>query len=185
MLLLSFSSSSVAATHKLLVLLPSSEQPSCDGQSQGKLFAVLRQSDQRLSRAQAGKLKRPGPRPAALGKARTNIPLRLIRLRLRVRKVTACPESAGWSRGPERLSLEERGQRAPSSLSRVTTLSLLGKNPSPSLEMSMEMCSCLKHPLVPTSSGCPRTLYVSGRVPQDDQFIQARTISTSLALRRC
>lgn len=164
-------------------MLPlSSEQPSCDGQGQGKVFVVLRQSDQRLSRAQAGKLKCPGLWPAAPGKARTNIPLRLIRLRLRVGKVTACPESAGWSRGLESSSLEERGQRASSCLSRVTTLSLLGKNPSPRLEMSMETYFCLKHLLVPTSPGCPRTLCVSGRVPQDDQFCQALTISSSLAL---
>lgn len=143
---------------------------------------MLRQSDRRLCRAQTGKLKHPGPWPAALGKARTNIPLRLIRPRLRVRKVTACLESADWSRDLERLSLEERGQRAPSSLNWVTTLSLLGKSPSPRLEMSMETCSCLKHPLVPTGSGCPRTLCVSGRVPHDDQFSQALTISTSFAL---
>lgn len=168
--------------HEFLVLPLSSEQPSCDGQSQGKVFVVLRQSDRRLSRAQAGKLKRLGPWPAPLGKARTNTPLRLIRLRLRVRNVTARPESAGWSRGPERLSLEEHGQRAPPSLSRVTTQSLLGKNPSPRLEMSMETSSCLKHPVFPANSGCPRTLCVSGRVPQDDQLLQALTVSTSLAL---
>lgn len=107
MLLLSFSSSSVAAMDELPVLPPRNEQPRCDGQSQGKVFVVLRQSDRRHSRAQTGKSKRPGPRPAALGKARTNIPLGLIRLRLRVGKVTACPESAGWSRGPKSLSLEE------------------------------------------------------------------------------